>query len=56
MMAKVGAFASQARAAAFAAPRRDQLGRVHYLDLTLLSDLAPLPIANVVPLLQRQLG
>jgi len=56
MMAKVGAFARQADAAAFVAPRGAQLGRRRYLDLTLLADLAPLPIANLVPLLQRQLG
>jgi len=56
MMAKVGAFARQADAAAFVAPRSAQLGRRRYLDLTLLADLAPLPIANLVPLLQRQLG
>jgi len=56
MMAKVGAFARQADAAAFVAPRSAQLGRRRYLDLALLADLAPLPIANLVPLLQRQLG
>ncbi len=56
MMAKVGAFARQADAAAFVAPRSAQLGRRRYLDLALLADLAPLPIANLVPLLQRQFG
>jgi len=56
MMAKVGAFASEGDAATFAAPRAAQLGRVRTLDLALLADLAPLPIANLVPLLQRQLG
>ena len=56
MMAKVGAFARQADAAAFVAPRSAQLGRRRYLDLALLADLAPLPIGNLVPLLQRQLG
>jgi hypothetical protein len=56
MMAKVGAFARQADAAAFVAPRSAQIGRRRYVDLALLADLAPLPIANLVPLLQRQLG
>jgi hypothetical protein len=56
MMAKVGAFATHADAAAFVAPRLEQLGRVRYVDLSFLADLSPLPIANLVPLLQRQLG
>ena len=56
MMAKVGAFARQVDAAAFVGPRTAQLGRRRFVDLTLLTDLAPLPIANLVPLLQRQLG
>ena len=56
MMAKVGAFARHGDAVAFAATRTDALGRRRFLDLTLLADLAPLPIANLVPLLQRQLG
>jgi hypothetical protein len=56
MMAKVGAFASEGDVATFVAPRAERLGRVRTLDLALLADLAPLPIANLVPLLQRQLG
>lgn len=56
MMARLGAFASPADAEAFAAARRDELGRRRIVDLTLLADLAPLPIANLLPLLQRQLG
>jgi len=56
MMARVGAFARHADAVAFVVARHDQLGRRRFVDLTLLADLAPLPIANLVPLLQRQLG
>lgn len=56
MMARVGAFASEPAAAAFAAARAADLGRHRTVDLALLADFAPLPIANLVPLLQRQLG
>jgi hypothetical protein len=56
MAARVGAFASEADAAAFVASHQAHLGRVRFADLSLLADLAPLPIANLVPLLQRQLG
>jgi len=56
MRARVGAFARHADAAAFVARRGDQLGRRRFVDLSLLVDLSPLPIANLVPLLQRQLG
>lgn len=56
MRARVGAFARHADAAAFVARRGDELGRRRFVDLSLLVDLSPLPIANLVPLLQRQLG
>jgi len=56
MMAKLGAFALHGDAVAFVATRTDTLGRRRFLGLALLADLSPLPIANLVPLLQRQLG
>lgn len=56
MMARVAAFAHYTDAVAFAAGRGDALGRRRFIDLTLLEDMAPLPIANLFPLLQRQMG
>jgi len=55
MMARLGAFSSHPSAAAFTALQHEQIGRHRFLDAALLQDLAPVPIANLVPLLQRQL-
>lgn len=56
MMARVAAFRHYTDAVAFAAGRGDALGRRRFIDLTLLEDMAPPPIANLFPLLQRQMG
>jgi hypothetical protein len=56
MMARVGAFAAYTDALAYATTHAADLGRRRFVDLTLLEDMAPLPIANLVPLLARQLG
>jgi hypothetical protein len=58
MSARLGAFRSPPDAAAYAAAAdaASGLGRQHLLRLSLLADLAPLHVNNLVALLARQVG